>query len=61
VKADSEPLRNFFDRVAPLGDLRNRIAFEVVAELARVHHGLLASKLGKKAFTIHGAIHLLND
>ncbi|MFD1343371.1 hypothetical protein, partial [Litorisediminicola beolgyonensis] len=26
-------------------------------ELAAAHHGLLASKLAKKASTIHGAIH----
>ncbi|MBU3032310.1 hypothetical protein, partial [Paracoccus marinaquae] len=44
-------------RVAPLGDLRDRVPFELIAELAAAHYGLLASKLAKKASTIHGAIH----
>ena len=32
------------------------LALEVVSETARAHHGLLASKLAKKASTKHGAI-----
>ncbi|WP_417743176.1 hypothetical protein, partial [Salipiger sp.] len=43
---------------APLGDLRDGVSLEIVAELGAAHHGLLASKLAKKASTIHGAIQL---
>ncbi|MBL3598031.1 hypothetical protein JMM63_21200, partial [Rhodovulum sulfidophilum] len=42
---------------APLRDLRDGVSLEIVVELAAAHHGLLASKLAKKASTIHGAIH----
>lgn len=41
-------------------DLRDSIALEVVREIARAHHGLLASKLAKKASTKHGAIQWIN-
>ncbi|MFE3837052.1 hypothetical protein, partial [Pseudogemmobacter sonorensis] len=41
---------------APLGDLSDRVTLEVVAEKACAHHGLLASKLAKKAAKKHGAI-----
>ncbi len=41
---------------APLGDLRDGISLDIVAELAAAHHGLLASKLAKKVSTVHGAI-----
>jgi hypothetical protein len=34
--------------------LRDSIALELVTEIARPHHGLLASKIGKKAFTNPG-------
>ncbi|MFE3837566.1 hypothetical protein, partial [Pseudogemmobacter sonorensis] len=40
----------------PLGDLSDRVTLEVVAEKACAHHGLLASKLAKKAAKKHGAI-----
>ncbi|WP_207020877.1 hypothetical protein, partial [Salipiger abyssi] len=39
-----------------LRDLRDGVFLEIVAELGAAHHGLLASKLAKKASTIHGAI-----
>ncbi|WP_411506996.1 hypothetical protein, partial [Brucella anthropi] len=42
---------------AALGNLRDSIALELVTEIARPHHGLLASKIGKKASTNLGAIH----
>ncbi|MGX1497949.1 hypothetical protein ACSSV1_002985, partial [Labrenzia sp. MBR-25] len=32
---------------------------EIVTEIARAHHGLLASKLGKKTSTYLGAIQLV--
>ncbi|MGQ2928774.1 MAG: hypothetical protein ACT6RL_21985, partial [Neoaquamicrobium sediminum] len=44
------------DRITTLGGLRDRIALELISEIARPHHGLLASKLGKKASTNLGAI-----
>ena len=53
----NQPLRDLRDRATPLGDLRDRIALEIVTEIASPHHGLLASKLGKKASTNLGAIH----
>ena len=59
--AHTEPLRNLLRRVAPFRDLRDSIALEVVSEIARAHHGLLASKLAKKASTKHGAIHIDPD
>ncbi|WP_415144777.1 hypothetical protein, partial [Limimaricola cinnabarinus] len=45
---------------APLGDLCDRVPLELLAELAAAHHGLLASKLAKKASTRHGAIQPLS-
>jgi len=36
----------------------HRIALEIFTEIWFPHNGLLASKLGKKASTILGAIHL---
>ena len=42
--------------VAPLGDLRDRVTLEIVREMSGPHHGLLASKLGKKASKNLGAI-----
>lgn len=54
--ADPKPRRDLPDRVTPLGDLRDRIPLEIVAEPVAAHHGLLASKLAKKASTRHGAI-----
>jgi hypothetical protein len=54
---DTQPLRHLRNRIAPLGDLRYRVPFEIVAEIGFAHHGLLASKLGKKASTNLGAIH----
>lgn len=56
MQADPEPLRNLLDRVAPLRDLRDRVTLEIVCEIACAHHGLLASKLAKKASKKHGAI-----
>ena len=53
---DPEPLRNLCNGIAPLGDLRDRIALELISEIARPHPGLLASKLGKKASKNLGAI-----
>jgi len=53
----AQPLRHLRDRIASLGDLRHCVPFEVVAEIGFAHHGLLASKLGKKASTNLGAIH----
>jgi hypothetical protein len=44
--------------MAPLGDLCQRVSFELVAEVGFAHHGLLASKLGKKASSNLGAIQL---
>ncbi len=55
--ADAQTLRNLCDRLAPIGDLRYRVPFEIVAEIGCDHHRLLASKLGKKASTNLGAIH----
>jgi hypothetical protein len=53
---DPEPLRNLCNGTAPLGDLRDSIALELISEIARPHQALLASKLGKKASTTLGAI-----
>ena len=44
-------------RVAPPGDPGQRVPFEIVPEIDFAHHGLRASKLGKKASTNLGAIH----
>ncbi len=55
--ADAQTLRTLCDRLAPNGDLRYRVPFEIVAEIGCDHHRLLASKLGKKASTNLGAIH----
>src|SRR5690606_19428702 len=46
--------------VAPLGDLRHCIALEIVTKIASPHHGLLASKLGKKASINLGAIQIVS-
>lgn len=54
--ANAEPLGHLRNRVAPLRDLRDRVTLEIVREMSRPHHGLLASKLGKKASTNLGAI-----
>ncbi len=45
--------------VAPLGDLRHRIALELVAEISLTYRRLLSSKLGKKASTNLGAIQMV--
>ncbi|MEX1663601.1 tyrosine-type recombinase/integrase [Thioclava sp. 15-R06ZXC-3] len=58
MRAHPEPLRNLRNRVATLGDLRDRVSLELVAEIAFAHLGLLASKLGKKASTNLGAIQI---
>jgi hypothetical protein len=55
---DTQPLRDLRNRIAPLGDLSHRITLEIVAEIDFAHHGLLASKSGKKASTKLGG-HLL--
>ena len=54
--AHPEPLGNLRYPAAPLGDLRHRIALELVAEISLSHLRLLSSKLGKKASTNPGAI-----
>ena len=51
VLADPQPRSHLCDRIAPLGDLNDRIALEVLGEVRIAHRGLLASKLGKKAST----------
>ena len=56
IRADPKSFLYFPDRVAPLGDLRDCISLELIAEIAAAHLGLLSSKLTKKASTIHGAI-----
>lgn len=56
VLAYPEPLRNLRYPVAPLGDLRHRIAFELITEISLSHRRLLSSNLGKKASTNLGAI-----
>lgn len=38
--AYAQTLRNFRNRIVPLGDLNHRIPFEFVAEFGFVHHGL---------------------
>lgn len=53
---DAEPLRDLRNGIASLGNLRDRVTLEIIAEMTRPHHGLLASKLGKKASTNLGAI-----
>src|SRR5690606_6684244 len=58
VLADAEPLRNLRYRISTLGDLGHRIALELVSEIWLPHRRLLSSKLGKKASTNLGAIHL---
>lgn len=58
--AHPEPLRNFRYPVAPLNDLRHRIALELVGEISLAHRRLLSSKLEKKASTNLGAIQLAN-
>jgi hypothetical protein len=54
--AYTQPLRNLRYRIAPLGDLKHRVTFEIVAEIGLAHNGLLASNLGKKASINLGAI-----
>lgn len=54
--ADTQTLRYLRNRIASLGDLRHRAPFEIVTEIARAYHGLLASKLEKKGSTSLGAI-----
>jgi hypothetical protein len=59
VLAHAQPLRHLRNRIAPLSDLRDSIALELITEISGPHHGLLASNLGKKASTNLGAIHLM--
>ncbi|GGO30316.1 hypothetical protein GCM10010991_15050 [Gemmobacter aquaticus] len=56
VQTHPQAFRHLFDREAPIGDLRNRITLEIVAEIAGAHHGLLASQSAKKTPKKHGAI-----
>ena len=56
--AHAQPLRHLRNWIAPIGDLRDSIALELVTEIAGPHHGLLASNLGKKASTNLGAIQI---
>ena len=51
VFPDPQPRSHLRNRLAPLGDLKDRIALEVLGEVRIAHRGLLASKLGKKAST----------
>lgn len=51
------PFQSLADRVAPLGNVDDRIAIEPISEIAYAHHGLVASKLANKASTKHEAIH----
>lgn len=57
-QSDPKPLRNLLDRVAPLRDLCDRVTLELVCEIDCAHHGILASKLAKKASRKHGAIQI---
>jgi len=45
-------------RIATFVDLGHRVPFELVTGIARTHHGLLASKLGKKASANLAAIQI---
>ena len=56
VLADPQPRRNLRYRIAPLGDLKDRVPLEVLGEVRFAHRGLLASKLGKKASRNLGAV-----
>ena len=56
VLTDTQPSRYLRNRIAPLGDLRHRVPFEIITESSCAHHGLLSSNLGKKASTKLGAI-----
>lgn len=51
-RATSTPLQSG----RPFGDLRDRATLEIVREALELRHGLLSSKLGKKAFTNLGVI-----
>ena len=55
--ADTQTLRDLRNRIASFRDLHDSIAPELITEIALTHHGLLTSKLGKKASTNLGAIH----
>jgi hypothetical protein len=58
VFADPQPRRHLRNRIASLGDLKDRLALEVLGEVRLAHRGLLASKLGKKASRNLGAVQL---
>jgi hypothetical protein len=55
-KGEGSELGNLRNRIAPLGDLCHRVPLELFTEIGFAHHGLLASKLGKKASINLGAI-----
>jgi putative transposase len=57
VLADAEPPRNLGYRIPAFGDLGDRIALELIAEINLPHHCLLSSKLGSKASRKLGATH----
>jgi hypothetical protein len=46
---DAQPLGHLAHRVAPILDLGDRIALELVCETSSGHHVLLASKITKQA------------
>ena len=58
IRADHETPRYFSDRVARLGDPRDRVPLERIAEPSPAHYTLLASKSAKKAFKILGALQI---
>ncbi|WP_298424076.1 hypothetical protein, partial [Rhodoblastus sp.] len=52
---DAQTLRNLRHRIAPLGDLTDRITLKIGAVIDFAHPGLLAPNLGKKASMNLGA------
>ena len=58
IGADRQTLQHFPDRLTPLGDLRDRVPLERIAELAAAHSDLRASKLAQEASATHGALHV---
>lgn len=57
--AEPEPLRNFRNRIASLGELTHGVTLEIVGEIKFAHSALLTSKFGKKASTSLRTIQLL--
>lgn len=57
---DTKSLRDLRNKIAPFGHLTHRVTLELVAESGVAHHGILASKQGKKASRNLGAVHSIS-